>query len=88
LLAELAGGNDRLLGKARELVDQGELQLALELLDSVVRNQPDSAEAHELMAKVYITMGRTGADLNWYHRAAYFNAARKARQAAAPAQQQ
>jgi glyoxylase-like metal-dependent hydrolase (beta-lactamase superfamily II) len=79
LLAELAGGNSRLFAKAEELASAGEQQLALELLDSVIRNEPDNAAALQLMAETYIDLARGDNDLNWYQRAAYFNAARKAR---------
>jgi glyoxylase-like metal-dependent hydrolase (beta-lactamase superfamily II) len=79
LLAELAGGNTKLFEKAEELVSDGELQLALELLDSVIRNEPDNGLALQLMAETYLTLARGDKELNWYQRAAYFNAARKAR---------
>ncbi len=82
LLAELAGGNGALLAKAQDLAADGKHQLALELLDAVVTNQPDNAEALAQMADIYIAMASGYKELNWYHRAAYFNAARKARAAA------
>jgi len=79
LLAELAGGNPRVLEKARSLAAEGEPQLALELLDIVITNEPDNAAALRAMAEIYVSMGRGDPDLNWYQRAAYFNGARKAR---------
>ena len=80
LLAELAGGNDQLLGKARTLAADGEQQLALEVLQAVITNEPDNGAAHALMADTFIAMAKDGTDLNWYQRVAYFNAARKARE--------
>lgn len=81
LLAELAGGNTELLAKAQALAGNGEHQLALELLDAVLTNEPDNSAALTQMADTYIAMARGDSELNWYHRAAYFNAARKARAA-------
>ena len=82
LLAELAGGNAALLAKAQALAGDGEHQLALELLDMVVTNEPGNTVALQQMADSYIAMARSDKELNWYHQAAYFNAARKARAAA------
>lgn len=82
LLAELAGGNAALLAKAQDLAGDGEHQLALELLDIVVTNEPGNAAALQQMADSYIAMAKSDKELNWYHQAAYFNAARKARMAA------
>lgn len=48
----------------------------------VVTNEPDNAAALQQMADSYIAMARVDEDLNPYHQAAYFNAARKARAAA------
>ena len=79
LLAELAGGNSQLLARAKGLAADGEYQLALELLDIVVTNEPDNGAALQLMADAYTSLATTGRDLNWYHRVAYLNAARKAR---------
>lgn len=79
LLAELAGGNPRLLAKAKSLAADGEHQLALELLDIVVTNEPDNGAALQLMAEVYIGLASGDRNLTWYHRVAYSNAARKAR---------
>ncbi len=79
LFAEIAGGNSLLLAKAQNLSDNMEHQLALELLDIVVANEPDNLAARELMASTYMSLARGNPDLNWYQRAAYFNAARKQR---------
>jgi glyoxylase-like metal-dependent hydrolase (beta-lactamase superfamily II) len=78
LFAELAGGNDRLMAKASALAADGEYQLALELLDIVIANEPDNAAALELKAQSFVAMARGDKELNWYQRGAYFNAARKA----------
>jgi glyoxylase-like metal-dependent hydrolase (beta-lactamase superfamily II) len=79
LLAELAGGNQRLVARAKSLADDGEHQLALELLDIVVTNEPDNDTALQLMADVYAGLASGDRNLTWYHRVAYLNAARKAR---------
>ena len=79
LIAELAGGNARLLDKARTLATDGEQQLALELLDIVIMNEPNNVAALRFMAETYIDLAKNAPDLNWYHRASYFNAARRAR---------
>ena len=78
LLAELAGGNAELLAVA-ERIRATEPQLALEVLDAVIRNEPDNAAALKLMADTYLAVARDDPELNWYHRQAYFNAARKLR---------
>jgi glyoxylase-like metal-dependent hydrolase (beta-lactamase superfamily II) len=85
LLAELAGGNAQLLARAKQLAAAGRHQLALELLDIVTTNEPGNSEAHAAKAQSFTALARTGKDLNWYHRAAYLNAARKERQFAGDA---
>lgn len=85
LLAELAGGNAQLLARARQLAAEGRHQLALELLDIVTTNDPGNRDAHAAKEQAFSSLARTGKDLNWYHRAAYFNAARKERQLAGEA---
>lgn len=77
LLAELAGGNARLLATATRLSSEGQYQLALELLDIVTTNEPGNREARRAREQAFTALARSGKDLNWYHRAAYFNAARK-----------
>jgi glyoxylase-like metal-dependent hydrolase (beta-lactamase superfamily II) len=79
LLAELAGGNARLLATATRLSGEGRYQLALEILDIVTTNEPGNREARLARERAFTALGRSGKDLNWYHRAAYFNAARKER---------
>lgn len=85
LLAELAGGNAELLARAKQLAAEGRYQLALEVLDIVTTNEPGNGEAHAAKEQAFSALARTGKDLNWYHRAAYFNAARKERQLAGEA---
>jgi glyoxylase-like metal-dependent hydrolase (beta-lactamase superfamily II) len=85
LLAELAGGNAELLARAKQLAAEGRHQLALELLDIVTTNEPGNREAHAAKEQAFSALARTGKDLNWYHRAAYFNAARKERELASDA---
>jgi len=79
LVAELAGGNARLLAAARRLSAEGQYQLALELLEMVTMNEPDKAEAHLAKAEVFTALANSDLELTWYHRTAYSNAARKAR---------
>lgn len=83
LLAELAGDNAGLIEVATRLAAEGQHQLALEMLEAAIINEPQNAAAHQLLAEVYTGLARSGEDLNWYHRTAYFNAARKAREQAA-----
>lgn len=78
LLAELAGGNARLLERARRLIAEQRYQLALEVLEIVVTNEPANAAARAARAEAFAGLGRT-TDGGWYRRAAYFNAARKER---------
>ena len=80
LLAELAGGNAELLATAGELAAEGRYQLALELLDMVTTNLPEWREAQLAKADVFAALARSEEPLTWYHRTAYFNAARKARE--------
>lgn len=77
LLAELAGGNARLLATATRLAGEGQYQLALEILDIVTTNEPGNRDARLAREQAFTALARSGKDLNWYHRAAYFNAARK-----------
>ena len=79
LYPELAVGYAKLFDKATALAADGEQQLALELLDIVSTNEPNNVAALRLMAEIYIDLAKNAPDLNWYHRAAYFNAARRAR---------
>ncbi|MBN8281091.1 MAG: MBL fold metallo-hydrolase, partial [Gammaproteobacteria bacterium] len=53
LLAELAGGNAKLLAAARRLSAAGEYQLALELLDLVTTNDPGNRDAHAAKAQAF-----------------------------------
>ncbi|HUP22692.1 MAG TPA: alkyl sulfatase dimerization domain-containing protein [Thermoanaerobaculia bacterium] len=52
-IAALAGGVERLLERARELVAAGDLRLASHLADWAVEASPDSAEAHAARAATY-----------------------------------
>jgi glyoxylase-like metal-dependent hydrolase (beta-lactamase superfamily II) len=81
-LAELAGGNDRLLARARDLVAADRYQLALELLEIVVATEPARRDARELRARAFAGLGRS-TDGGWYRRAAYFTAAKREQQLAA-----
>jgi len=79
LMAELAGGNAKLLVAARRLSGEGQYQLALELLEMVTMNEPDKVEAHLAKAEAFTALANSDLELTWYHRTAYSNAARKAR---------
>ena len=50
---ELAGGLERVLGRARELAAAGDHRLACHLVEFAVLYEPSSAEAHEVRAEVY-----------------------------------
>jgi alkyl sulfatase BDS1-like metallo-beta-lactamase superfamily hydrolase len=78
LIAEIAGGNDRLVATARRLAGEGEHQLALELLEMVTTNDPGHGEARLLKAEAFLALARAP-ERNWYQKAAYANAARKER---------
>lgn len=52
-IASLAGGVGRLLARARECVEAGDLAMACHLVDWAVEAEPESREGHELRAEVY-----------------------------------
>jgi alkyl sulfatase BDS1-like metallo-beta-lactamase superfamily hydrolase len=49
----LAGGVDRVLARAKDLHDAGDLQMASHLVEMAVIARPDSAEAHQLRVQIY-----------------------------------
>lgn len=51
-LADLAGGTDKLAGRASELAAQGELRLAGHLAELATQADPESREAHGVRAEV------------------------------------
>lgn len=76
LIAELAGGNSKLLDMASRLLNEENFQLALETLDIVTTNEPENREARLLKEKAF--MGLAGKTThNWYRMVSYMNAARK-----------
>ncbi len=52
---QLAGGVERVLARARELADEGDLRLACHLVEHAVIAAPDTKEAHETRAHIYET---------------------------------
>jgi alkyl sulfatase BDS1-like metallo-beta-lactamase superfamily hydrolase len=50
---QLAGGVERVLARARELADQGDLRLACHLVEHAVIAAPNTKEAHETRAHIY-----------------------------------
>ena len=52
-MAALAGGVDRLVARARDLADAGDLRLACQLVEMAVQAAPDDREAHGARAEIY-----------------------------------
>jgi alkyl sulfatase BDS1-like metallo-beta-lactamase superfamily hydrolase len=52
-IASLAGGVSRLLARAQECAEAGDLAMACHLVDWAADAEPGSAEVHELRAQVY-----------------------------------
>jgi alkyl sulfatase BDS1-like metallo-beta-lactamase superfamily hydrolase len=52
-IAALAGGVDRLLARARECAEAGDLAIACHLVDWAADAEPESGEVHQLRAEVY-----------------------------------
>jgi len=69
----LAGGVDRVLARARELLDVGELRLASHLVEHAALAEPGSADVHQLRAIVYRT--RATGDPTLMSRAIFLHAA-------------
>ncbi len=49
----LAGGIDKVLSRAKALLDAGELQMACHVVESAVLAEPESKEAHQLRSDIY-----------------------------------
>jgi alkyl sulfatase BDS1-like metallo-beta-lactamase superfamily hydrolase len=62
-VARLAGGVDRLVGRARELAGAGDLVLASHLIDWAVAVAPDDQAAHAARAAIYEARAREAAAL-------------------------
>ncbi len=52
-VAALSGGADRLVGRARELAESGDLRLAAQVAEWAVQAAPDDPAAHAVRAEVY-----------------------------------
>ena len=52
-LAALAGGADRLAGRARQLVEEGDLRLAGHLAETAALAAPDDPEVHRARAEIF-----------------------------------
>ena len=52
-IAELSGGVERLLARARDCADKGDLRLASHLVDWAADAEPESSEVHRVRADVY-----------------------------------
>jgi alkyl sulfatase BDS1-like metallo-beta-lactamase superfamily hydrolase len=71
--AELAGGAEGLLNKAREAYDQADYRWAAELLNHLVFADPDNGEAKSLLAATYDQLGYQAESGPW--RDVYLSAA-------------
>lgn len=81
LIAEIAGGEQKLLEVAERLTKQGKYQLALEILDIVTTNVPLNRDAHSLKEKAFLGHASITRH-NWHRMVAYVNAAKKERRLA------
>ncbi len=52
-VAELAGGTDVLVARARALAEQGDLRMACQVIEWAGRAEPDSIEVHGARAEIY-----------------------------------
>jgi len=57
LYVEMMGGSSRIIQKGRELYEQGEYRLAMEILNKLVYAEPDNVEAKDLLADVFEQIG-------------------------------
>ncbi|ADK85409.1 beta-lactamase domain protein [Desulfarculus baarsii DSM 2075] len=64
LMAELAGGPDKLLAAAQKALDKGQAQWALELGDDVLQLQPENAQARALKVKAIKALVTGGVNAN------------------------
>jgi alkyl sulfatase BDS1-like metallo-beta-lactamase superfamily hydrolase len=80
-MAALAGGAGRLVARAKELADAGELRLACHLVETAVQAAPDDREAHTARAEVYTLRRREATSLmaKGIYRAAADESVRKAK---------
>jgi alkyl sulfatase BDS1-like metallo-beta-lactamase superfamily hydrolase len=57
LYVEMMGGAKPILARGRELVDEGEYLLAVEILNKLVYAEPDNADARQLLADAFEQIG-------------------------------
>ncbi len=57
LYVEMMGGAEPILARGRQLIDDGEYLLAVEILDKLVYAEPDNAEARHLLADAFEQIG-------------------------------
>jgi len=68
---ELIGSSDKILKRARELFNQNQAQLALQILDVLIQSEPENIEARKLRIELLKTLGSNDACLmsrnTWYY---------------------
>ncbi|MEE4238568.1 MAG: alkyl sulfatase dimerization domain-containing protein [Anderseniella sp.] len=57
LYVEMMGGSDKIIAKGKELHDNGEYRLAMEILNKLVYAEPKNQEAKDLLADVFEQIG-------------------------------
>jgi alkyl sulfatase BDS1-like metallo-beta-lactamase superfamily hydrolase len=64
-LVALAGGADEAVAAAHAAADAGDLRWAAQLLDGVLRAEPDHAAARSLLAETYRRLGHAAESATW-----------------------
>ncbi|MFC4338024.1 alkyl/aryl-sulfatase [Salininema proteolyticum] len=77
------GGADSVIAKARSYIDEGDLRFAVQLLNHAVFADPDNAEARNLEADCFETLGHGAENGPW--RNFYLTGAQELREGIAPA---
>jgi len=67
MMAEISGGETKLLGYARKYLDKGNHQAALQLSGYVVRLDPENKKAREVRIKALIALGERESNANARH---------------------
>jgi alkyl sulfatase BDS1-like metallo-beta-lactamase superfamily hydrolase len=80
-LAALAGGVDKLVGRASELAAAGDLALAAHVIELAAHASPDAAAVHRVRAEIYTA--RAAAERSLMARGVYTAAADESRERAA-----
>lgn len=57
LHVEMMGGSDKILAKARDLIDMGKYHHAIEILNKLVYGEPENQAAKDLLADAYEQLG-------------------------------